>query len=273
MTCKIGIYCVLGGLCGAIFGIGSGFPIIWLSGAVLTGAFAPVARWGPKHPLGQFAVIFPFAVVVGVVCTMTEAYLLMPQTRSIFTRQLVIGTATDAWLAAVLAMAAKYLRLAEDSQWRPRLRSVWVLAPMVLISGFLYLVYFTVFGGITFVLFTRKYYPNLPQPGAWFWGFEMARGVAMILVALPIIRTLRLPRWQAGIALGVLLWMVAGGAGLLLPNPYMVTSQRYIHIVEIMTQNVTLGVSVVPLLRRKDLIGIEEPARANQNAVGQCQAI
>lgn len=269
MTWRIAIYCILGGLCTAIFAIGGGFPSIWLSGAVLTAALVPVARWGPKHPLGQFVVIFPFAAMVGVVCMMSEAYYFLPQSRSIFIRQLVIGIAKDAWLAAVLAMAAKYLHLAENSQWCPRLRRAWVMVPMVLISGFLYLVYLAVFGGITFALFTRKYYVNMPPPGAWFWALEMARGVAMILAALPIIRTLRMPRWQAAIALGVLLWIVAGGAALLQPNPYMVTSQRYIHIVEIMTQNVTLGISAMPLLRRKDQAEIEYPTPPIENEVAR----
>ena len=83
----------------------------------------------------------------------------------------------------------------------------------------------------------------------------------MILISLPIIRALRMPRWQAGIALGIMLWIVGGGAGLLLPNPYMVTPQRYIHIIEIMTQNVALGVTALPLLRRKDL---GEPRQASR---------
>jgi hypothetical protein len=40
-----------------------------------------------------------------------------------------------------------------------------------------------------------------------------------------------------------------GGRSLLLPNTMMVSSQRYIHIIEIMTQNVLLGVTEVLLLR------------------------
>jgi hypothetical protein len=59
----------------------------------------------------------------------------------------------------------------------------------------------------------------------------------------------------------------------LLPNPYMVTTQRYIHIVEIMTQNVALGISVTPLLRRKDRNGIEYPASPIRNEVAQTLAI
>jgi hypothetical protein len=42
---------------------------------------------------------------------------------------------------------------------------------------------------------------------------------------------------------------VGGGAALLVPNAMMVATQRYIHIVEIMTQNVSLRVTAVLLLR------------------------
>jgi hypothetical protein len=49
---------------------------------------------------------------------------------------------------------------------------------------------------------------------------------------------------------------VGGGAGLLVPNNLMVAAQRYIHIVEIMTQNVSLGITAVFLLRPKASAGV-----------------
>lgn len=77
----------------------------------------------------------------------------------------------------------------------------------------------------------------------------------MTLAVLPIIYTLRLPRWKAALAVGALVWIVGGGAGLLVPNNLMVLTQRYIHIVEIMTQNVSLGITAVFLLRPKPTAG------------------
>ena len=127
-------------------------------------------RWrdGSENPLGQFAVIFPFAVMVGVVGTMSEAYLLMPQTREIFVRQLFMGTVTDACLAAVLAMAAKIFvrrRIPNGSAATSPGMGFGAdgAAEWVFVFGL-----FCGFGGITFVLFTRKYYPNLPNLGPGF---------------------------------------------------------------------------------------------------------
>lgn len=73
----------------------------------------------------------------------------------------------------------------------------------------------------------------------------------MTLAVLPIIYSLRLRRWQAAGATGLILWILGGGAGLLVPNIYMGTAQRYIHIVEIFAQNFSLGVTSVILLRTK----------------------
>ncbi|MGO9336796.1 MAG: hypothetical protein ACLPY1_04725 [Terracidiphilus sp.] len=86
----------------------------------------------------------------------------------------------------------------------------------------------------------------------------------MTLAVLPIIYTLRLPRWQAALAVGLLIWIVGGGAPLLVPNGMMVTAQRYIHIVEIFTQNFSLGVTTVWLLRPKavKLANSERPLMA-----------
>jgi len=50
---------------------------------------------------------------------------------------------------------------------------------------------------------------------------------------------------------GLLIWVAGGLAPLIPPNGFMVTTQRVIHIVEILTQNVSLGITAVLLLRPK----------------------
>jgi hypothetical protein len=71
----------------------------------------------------------------------------------------------------------------------------------------------------------------------------------MTLAVVPVIYTLRLPRWQAALAVGAMLWVIGGVSPLVVPNSLMVTAQRYIHIVEILTQNFPLGITAVLLLR------------------------
>jgi len=56
-------------------------------------------------------------------------------------------------------------------------------------------------------------------------------------------------RWHAAIVVGLLLW-ITGGLGLLVvPNAIMGVGQRFIHTVEIFTQNFSLGVTAVLLFR------------------------
>jgi hypothetical protein len=153
-------------------------------------------------------------------------------------------------LAAVLATLAivMKLRVSEPGDVAA-IRRPSVATAMILLCGVLYLIYFLVFGSIA-LIFVRKYYSHVLQPGRWFLPYEWARGVLMTLALLPIIRSLRLPRRYAALAVGGLLWIVGGGAALVLPNPYMVAPQRYIHIAEIMAENMLLGVTAVFLLCR-----------------------
>ena len=73
----------------------------------------------------------------------------------------------------------------------------------------------------------------------------------MTMAVLPVIYTLRMNRWQTAIAVGVLIWVAGGLAPLLVPNAFMGTTQRIIHIFEILTQNASLGITAGLLMRPK----------------------
>ncbi len=57
--------------------------------------------------------------------------------------------------------------------------------------------------------------------------------------------------WQTAIAMGMIIWVAGGLALLLVPNELMGTTQRMIHIVEILTQNAPSGITAGLLLRPK----------------------
>jgi hypothetical protein len=136
---------------------------------------------------------------------------------------------------------------------------------MVGACGVAYLVYYFVFGAITFQFFTKAYYPEAAQQtlrlGLWFPAIQFGRGVLMTLAVLPVIRTLRLSRGKAALAVGVLIWVAGGLAPLLAPDVHMGLTQRFIHTIEILTQNGALGITAVLLLRRRPrLLEAESPA-------------
>jgi hypothetical protein len=256
MNLRMGLYCLLGGLCLTISALGGGhFGLWWLAGVILAASFVPVARFGPRHPLAQFGAIALVMVVVGLVCTLSEAVLFFPELKAQLLRDLAGGTVTYLIVAAVLAVLARVLKLTEPAEKAVEHRPVAVAIPMVLVSGFSYVVYYLIFGMIAFEFFTKQYYPHAQEAtaalGLWFWVYQWVRGTLMTLAVLPIIYTLRLGRWHAALAVGAIVWIAGGGAALLVPSPLMVTAQRYAHIVEIMTQNVSLGITAVLLLRPK----------------------
>ncbi len=256
LNLRVGLYCLLGGLCFTVSALGAGhFWLWWLGGVITVAALTPVARFGPRHWLALFGAIALTLVVVGLVCTLSEGVLFYPAMKAEALRDLIGGGTMYLITAAVLAGLAKALKLTEPGEQVVAHRAVGIAIPMVLLAGFSYLVYYEIFGGITFAFFTKQYYPHAVEQvgalGAWFYVYQWGRGLLMTLAVLPIICSLRLPRWKAALAVGAIVWIVGGAAALLVPNAMMVPAQRYTHIVEIMTQNVSLGITAVWLLRPK----------------------
>ena len=254
MKWRVALYCLLGGLPLTISALGTGhFPWWWLSGILIAASFVPIARFGPRTVLGQFVVLAPALLVVSVLCTMSEVVVFFPQYSERALRELLGGIVMYSILAGILALLAWLLKLSKPTDLAVPHRSIVGGAFMTLLSGFAYVLYYLVFGGITYQFFTKGYYPDGPQLvarlGLWFWGIELARGVLMALAVVPIILTLRMKRWHAAVVVGLLTWIIGGLALLVVPNELLGGTQRLIHTVEIFTQNFPLGVTAVLLLR------------------------
>lgn len=258
MKPKIILYCLLGGLPLTIAAMGAGkFGWWWLSGIVLAAAFVPVALFGPRRGLGQFGVIATVLFFVTTLCTWTEAWVFVPSFRQQAVRDLIGSTVTYLIAAAVLATLAWAFKLTRQEGPEVNHRPVAISAVMVLVGGLAYAAYYLVFGAITYQYFTKGYYPEATQQvaqlGLWFWPMQIGRGVLMTLAVVPLIYTLRMPRWQAALAVGTIIWVAGGLSPLLVPNDFMGTTQRFIHIVEILTQNASLGITAVLLLRPRSV--------------------
>jgi hypothetical protein len=256
MKSRIVLYCLLGGLPMTITAMGAGhFTWWWLSGVVMAAAFVPVALFGPRSALGQFGVIAPALAIITALCTWSEALIFAPGFRQHAARDLTGSLVMYLIIAAVLSALAWGLKLPTPSDCRVEHRSPAGTIAMVAVCGVAYVVYYLIFGAITYQYFTKGYYPEAEKIagslGLWFWAIQFARGVLMTLAVLPAIYTLRMSRWQVVIAAGVLIWVAGGLAPLLVPNAFMGTTQRMIHIVEILTQNASLGITAGLLLRPK----------------------
>lgn len=254
MKLRIVLYCLLGGLPLAIAALGAGrFIWWWLSGILLAAGFVPIALFGPRGSLRQLGVIAPALLVVSVLCTWSEALIFLPGAATHAIRDLVGASAVYLIEAVALAVLAGILGLTRPSGASVHRRTVAARVLMVLACGVAYAVYYLIFGAITYQFFTKDYYPEAidtaQRLGLWLWVIQVGRGALMTLAVLPAIETLRLGRGQAAIAVGALIWIAGGATPLLVPNDIMGTTQRIIHIIEILTQNAPLGITAVLLLR------------------------
>jgi len=264
---RTGLYSLLGGLCFTASALGAGhFWLWWLCGAITVAALAPVVRFGPRHVLAQVGALWLVLVVVGLVCTLSEGMVFYPAMKAEALRDLIGGSVMYLLVALVLTGLARALKLRAPEAYAIEHRSTGIAIPLVLLAGLSYVVYYQIFGMIAYEFFTKQYYPHAAEQvaalGAWFWFYQWGRGTLMVLALLPIVYTLRLRRWPAALAVGLLVWIAGGGAALLVPNPMMVAAQRYAHILEIMTQNVSLGMTAVFLLRSRAAKATVQPAIA-----------
>jgi hypothetical protein len=280
---RVLLYCLLGGLPLLIPTIHPAHEVsalhpghaawFWLAGVVLAASFVPVALYGPRRVLSQFGVVASVLMMVTVLCLWSEAlvFVPLPEIRQHPLRNLAGAAVIYIIVAIVLAALAAILKLPRETGSIVEMRSVAKVVPLVLVCGAAYVLYYLVFGSITFQFFTKGYYPEAAQQvvrlGLWFWVIQLGRGVLMTLAILPAIYTLRLSRMQAAIAVGVLVWVAGGLAPLLIPNAFMGSTQRFIHVIEILTQNASFGITAVLLLRRKtQLKGAASPAGATARA-------
>ena len=256
MKSRVVLYCALGGLPMLIAAMGAGhFAWWWISGIVLAASFVPIALFGPRSALGQFGVIAPVLAIITVLCTWSEALIFAAGFKEQAARNLIGALVMYLIVAAVLAVLAWGLRLPKTATSTVEHRSVPSTIALVAVCGVAYAVYYLIFGAITYQYFTKGYYPEAAQTaqamGIWFWAIQIGRGALMTLAVLPAIYTLRMSRWQTAIAIGALIWVAGGLAPLLVPNAFMGTTQRIIHVFEILSQNAPLGITAGLLLRPK----------------------
>lgn len=266
MKARTVLYCLVGGLALTPAARGAGhFGWWWLSGVVLAASFLPVAWFGPRGFLGQMGVIAPVLLGVTVLCTWSEALLFMPGFGERALQDLAGASFLYLVVAAVLAFLARFLQREAPPGPAPDRRPLPAVAGLVLVCGAAYVLYYLVFGALTYEFFTKPYYPDAPQAvarlGLWFWAIQLGRGVLMTLAVLPAVHTLRLDRRAAAAVLAGLVWIPGGLAPLLVPNDYMGGLLRFIHIAEILSQNACLGVTAALLLRPRP-----EPRPGNRGA-------
>src|SRR5215831_376294 len=116
MKLRILLYCLVGGLPMLVAAMGLGSPLlVWIAGAVLAAGFVPLAVFGPRGFLRQFAVIFPVLLIVTSLCTWSEALLFKPSALGPHPyKDLVGSTVMYVLIAVVLALLPALLKTLRD---------------------------------------------------------------------------------------------------------------------------------------------------------------
>ncbi|HEY6946422.1 MAG TPA: hypothetical protein VI431_14885, partial [Candidatus Acidoferrum sp.] len=136
MKWRVVLYCLLGGLPLTVAALGAGhFPWWWLSGILIAGSFVPIALFGPRTALGQFAVIAPVLMIVTVLCTWSEALVFFPKFSERALRDLLSSVVMYLILAGVLALLARLLKLSKPADQPVTHRSLLGAAIAVFFSA------------------------------------------------------------------------------------------------------------------------------------------
>jgi len=96
--------------------------------------------------------------------------------------------------------------------------------------------------GILILPFVEDFYETQDMAlGAWFLPLQFVRGTLYVAFVLPLLRSIRAPRWHTALSMAFMFPILAGAAGLLIPNPIMPESVRYWHMLEIGWSNMVYG--------------------------------
>lgn len=256
------VYAVASTLVAAILGPLSRLQPAWdnlaiwfISGSLLCLALAPFilhstwSRWSTVFAVWA-VIVFVRSLGLGI-----EGSLFKPSQASAAIAGAAFGIGVDflvAWLAVRLLLPPPS---ESNLQAGPR-RTWWGWTWRVLLVGLAYFVFYLVFGATNALLYTRSFYENNPQYGLTLPPVNLIfldlliRGPLLGLGSLFIVRSADLPRRQAGIWLGLLLFVVGGFA------PYLETTFRTMPLgfnlatlLEIFLQNFLTGLVAARLYR------------------------
>jgi hypothetical protein len=261
MPIRIAIYTLLGGAFMILAGVNQKAPASWyVAGILIAAAFVPYLLHGPKANWKRLAAIWCALFSVSSLCTFSEALIFAPKAVPQPVPMLIGSIVMYSILAGLLALIARVTKVAPMTPVEPAYPATFKRVALTLVGGgFVYVVYYYVFGAIVFQLMTKPYYTGnglladaaaaVLKLGWWFPLIQICRGMLMTLGLLPVILGTRMNKLPLAIYAGLLVWTIGGLALLIPPSPFMPVELRWMHIFEIFTQNFSLGFTVVYLLR------------------------
>lgn len=217
---------------------------------------------------GLFGAVFLAVFGLMTVLTLVEAALFLNMTAGELVKEFFKSTLTSAVLAWLTVNL--YPKADGEVAWvehgpNPSSTGSWIRRWIGV--SLLYVVLYITAGLLILPLIKTWYEAQgtlAPNP-AFFFPFQIARGALFVAFVLPLLRSMQATRWQAGLALAVMIPLVHGVAGLIPPNTYMPDHVRHAHMLEIGWSNFVLGLVIGFLFWNPPLI-VEEPSQATNEA-------
>ncbi len=123
-----------------------------------------------------------------------------------------------------------------------------------LVCALVYLVLY-IAAGLLILPFVREFYPDLDGQTlnpVFICGLQLRRGAVYVACVVPLVRSLQASRLKVALATAVLVPMVHGVAGLLVPSEHMeAAAWRFAHMIEIGWSNFLFGLLIGCLFARR----------------------
>jgi hypothetical protein len=190
-----------------------------------------------------------FLAVFGLTTVLTQVesalFLAMtPRELLIETLKLTITSLALAWLAVALYPRLGTELAAVEHGPNPPTTASWVRRWIGV--SFAYMVLY-IAAGLLILPIIQSWYAaqgrGEPNPAVVF-PLQLARGALFVACVIPLLRSMRVTRWQATVAMAVMIPLVHGVAVLIPPNPLMPAYVRHAHMIEIGWSNFVLGLLI-----------------------------
>lgn len=228
-------------------GMGDIFVLPFVSAFLLAAALAyPISR-SRLSAKSLFFVVFLAVFGLMTVLTLVEAALFLTMDVGELAKEVVRTTLTSmvlAWLAGTLYPKSESSPQIVDRGPNPPSTGSWIRR---WIGASLIYVVLYVTAGVLILPLIRTWYEaqgSLEPDLTFLFPVQVARGALFVACVLPLLRSMRVTRWQASLAMAVMLPLLHGVAGLIPPSPFMPDYVRHAHMLEIGWSNFVFGLLV-----------------------------
>ena len=224
-----------------LWGVVSAFLIVILLGFYVSNS----CLRGLRLVLSVFFIYY----IIGHLNLLVEGYIFNVTDRAETTKEMFQGLFTVAIFAPLFVLFLnKWEGSSESLLFKGRSVFSWIWRSVLGI--FIYLMFYIVAGMIlqaTYPALMSFYEGKLPAPDVMILT-QFQRGLLFVLVAILMLRTLKLPQFKKAMLIGLVFSIIGGIAPLIPPSEFMPPNIRLVHGIEVGISNFLYGMALAYLL-------------------------